>query len=198
VRGFAIIAHVFAPHIWKLCSYEGFMYILGSDKEIIDPELGMLQEALELLDSKLVSVESEIEASNDPDSDGILDRGEYFIGLGFVSIQQYLNDTLTFSKVNKSEALTLGKKHESGVSFISAINAAANWWKHEAEWWKDLDKLNPQSKSTVERVSNLIESPWYPLSNLLSVLVKDKECRLLNVLPLLIEWRNAVVTKAGA
>ncbi|WP_420934853.1 DUF2695 domain-containing protein [Alteromonas sp. A081] len=48
------------------------MYILGSDKEIIDPELGMLQEALELLDSKLVSVESEIEASNDPDSDGIL------------------------------------------------------------------------------------------------------------------------------
>jgi hypothetical protein len=173
------------------------MYFLGNDKEIIDPELGMLQEVLELLDSKLISVESEIEASNDPDSDGILDRGEYFIGLGFVSIQQYLNDTLTFSKVNKSEALALGQKHESGVSFISAINAAANWWKHEAEWWKDLDKLTSQSKNTIERVSNLVESHWYPLANLLNILVKSKECRLINVLPLLIEWRNAVVIKSG-
>lgn len=50
------------------------MYILGSDKEVIDLELGMLQEVLQFLDSKLISVESEIEASNDPFSDGILDR----------------------------------------------------------------------------------------------------------------------------
>lgn len=174
------------------------MYILGSDGEIIDTELGILQEALELLDTKLISVESEIQVSKDPDSDGILDRGEYFIGLGFVSIQQYLNDTLTFSRVNKSDALTLGKKHESGVSIISAINAAANWWKHEAEWWKDLEKLTPQSKSTVERVSNLIESHWYPLSNLLCVLLEGKEYRLSNAIPLLVEWRNAVVSKAEA
>lgn len=55
-----------------LCAFEGFMYILGSDKEVIDLELGMLQEVLQFLDSKLISVESEIEASNDPFSDGIL------------------------------------------------------------------------------------------------------------------------------
>ena len=174
------------------------MYILVNDKEIIDPELSMLQEVLEMFDSKLIEIASEIQSSIDPDSDGILDRGEYYIGLGFVCIQQYLNDTLTFSKITKSEAFALGPKHKSEISYVSAINAAANWWKHEAEWWKDLDKFTSQSKNTIKKVSNITETQWYPLSNLLHTLVNNTDNRLLNLLPHLVEWRSTLIIKAGA
>lgn len=109
------------------------MYLkVGGD--YADRELQLLVELLNNLDEKVVEVSNLISKSVDPESDGLTDRGEYFIGVGFSVIQQYLTDTLTLTGVSKRRALDIGPRYSEEFTFISVVNAAANWWKHSAEW----------------------------------------------------------------
>ena len=102
--------------------------------EYADRELQLLAELLNNLDEKVVEVSNLISKSVDPESDGLTDRGEYFIGVGFSVIQQYLTDTLTLTRVSKRRALDIGPRYSEEFTFISVVNAAANWWKHSTEW----------------------------------------------------------------
>ncbi len=101
--------------------------------------------------------------SSDPDTDGLLDKGEYFFGVGFVAIQQYLVDTLIFTGVKKVEAYNLGDMHASGITYISLINFAANWWKHESEW-TDQEQVPKNGQRTFDNILNVTNKHEYALS----------------------------------
>src|SRR5690606_40473422 len=101
--------------------------------EYADREHQLLSELLNILDGKVVEINNLISKSLDPESDGLTDRGEYFIGVGFSVIQQYLTDTLTLTGVSKRSALNVGPRYSEDFTFVAVVNAAANWWKHSAE-----------------------------------------------------------------
>lgn len=161
--------------------------------EYADRELQLLSELLNDLDGKVVEVSNLISKSDDPESDGLTDRGEYFIGVGFSVIQQYLTDTLTLTGVSKRRAFDIGPRYSEEFTFISVVNAAANWWKHSAEWvgQEITNDLALQTQSVVVEVA---ESLDYPLSNVLSKLLGTSEITLIALVPNLVLWRSAVDT----
>ena len=146
---------------------------------------------LDILDAKISEINGLIELSPDPDSEGLCDKGEYFIGLGFVAIQQYLVETIIFTGLSKSEAYKLGPGHSFGSTSINLINSCANWWKHEPEWW-DTGGISKSGKATFERVSNVTESRSYQLSNVLATFCGDNTLSFKYVIPVLEEWREDV------
>lgn len=161
------------------------------EKEFADSELERLRELFSMLDAKLAEISASINCSTDPDSDGLCDSGEYFIGLGFVAIQQYLVETILFTGLSKTEAFKLGPIHTSGVTCVSLINACANWWKHEPEWW-DAGEVPKMGEKAFSLVSNVTESHSYQMSNVLASFCEESELALGCLIPFLEEWRADV------
>lgn len=164
-------------------------------EEYADAELSNLEELLSLLDEKLRDILERIRRSPDPESDGLLDRGEYFIGVGFCATQQYLVDTLTFTGVDMSRALALGPVDLKGNPVALVLNAAANWWKHSAEWWSR-GSIPPIASRTVNIVDTITDgNTEYALSNVLAGLLGSHDlskATLVDLIPKLIVWRNEV------
>jgi hypothetical protein len=160
--------------------------------EIVDGQLAILCELFDLLDRKISEVQNSIQKSIDPESDGLCDRGEYFIGVGFVAAQQYLVDTLLFTGIEKHKAYKWGPVHSSGIAFASLINSAANWWKHEAEWWNK-GKVQKNGESTFIHITDVATTPGYELSNVLASICGAEKFSLKCLVPYLIEWRTSVV-----
>lgn len=161
------------------------------DGELGDGELTRLCELLELLDQKLYMIQTLISQSNDSDSDGLCDTGEYFIGVGFVAIQQYLVDTLTFTGLDKRDAFKLGRFYSEGITFIDLFNSAANWWKHEAEWF-DKGEVPKIGENTFNHVKTVAKSDGYELSNVLASICGSSNLSIAAVMPYLKEWRAAI------
>lgn len=166
------------------------------ENEFADGELWRLRELLDLLDGKIADINGQVANSRDPDSEGLCDRGEYFIGVGFVALQQYLAETIMFTGISKADALKLGPNHESGNTCVEIINSCANWWKHEPESW-DKNKVSRNGEKTRDHVLSVSESSDYALSNVLWSFCKGGELGFLSVIPVLEEWRNAVHENRG-
>ncbi|WP_434940233.1 hypothetical protein ACRWQN_06415 [Shewanella sp. HL-SH8] len=164
---------------------------LKSSGDIIDLNFSILSETFELLDAKLAQISEEVADSFVDESSGIYDRAEHFVGLGFAVMQQYLVDTLLLKNVDKSVAYSLGPKVIDNVSLISLVNASANWWKHEAEWFGK-NELPKQAESTLKRVLNISGSHDYALTNVLAFLIDDKKLAFSPLLPRIMEWRNCI------
>ena len=164
---------------------------LKVDDEYADRELDLLSELLNILDGKVVEVSNLMAKSPDPESDGLTDRAEYFIGVGFSVIQQYLADTLTLTGVSKRCAFDSGPRYSKEFTFVSVVNAAANWWKHSAEWVGQ-EATSGLALNTQRIVSETAESLDYPLSNVLAKLLGTNEITLSPLLPNLVLWRSAV------
>lgn len=164
---------------------------LVSENDFVDGELWVLRELLDMLDKKLFEIFRLIKESHDPDSDGLCDKGEYFIGIGFVAIQQYLVETILFTGLDKSESYKLGPLHTSGFTYVSLINSCANWWKHEPEWWNN-GEIPKNGERSFLHVTNITESPSYQLSNVLASMCTNKEICLNGLVPYLEEWRTKV------
>lgn len=162
--------------------------------EYADRELHLLSELLNILDGKIVEVSNLISNSFDPESDGLTDRGEYFIGVGFSVMQQYLTDTLTLTGISKKRAFDIGPRYSKEFTFISVVNAAANWWKHSAEWFGK-ETTNVLALQTQKIVADTAETLDYPLSNVLAKLLGTTEITLSALLPNLVLWRSALDTK---
>ena len=177
------------------------MYLKIGDDEYADSSLGLLSELLTILDEKVTEVNRLIAHSTDPESDGLTERGEYFIGVGLSAIQQYLMDTLTLTGIEKNCAFNLGPQYSHKLTFVAVVNAAANWWKHSAEWkWQDQEQQNKLAQRTQETVLEVVvdkEGLWYPLSNVLAALQGTHEVTLSALLPNLVLWRSAVEAKKG-
>jgi hypothetical protein len=145
-----------------------------------------------MLDKKISGIQLLISSSSDPDSDGLCDRGEYFIGIGFVAIQQHLVETLLFTGINKNEAYKLGAIHSTGVTYISLINSAANWWKHEAEW-VNKGEIPKNGNNTFDHVYAAAKTTDYALSNVLASICSSESISLSAVVPYLREWQAAIL-----
>lgn len=165
--------------------------LLIAENGLVDCELDRLCELLDLLDQKISEISALIRESVDPDAEGLLDRGEYFIGVGFVAIQQYLLDSLMFTGIEKDKAYKLGSVHSSGITYVALINSAANWWKHEAEWAGN-NKVPKSGERTFIHITDVAETVGYELSVVLASLCGSGSLSLKGVVPWLVEWRNAV------
>ena len=175
------------------------MYIKVGD-EFGDVDLPNLCELLDMLDEKITGIDSLVSKSRDPESDGLCDRGEYFIGVGFVAIQQYLIETLWLTGITKKEAYKLGPVHSTGITYIGLFNSAANYWKHEPEWWKKQEDggLLQDGKETAYRVYDAAGTTYYPLSNVLASLCAPEGLSLGALVPYLEKWRAAVDSAADS
>lgn len=166
--------------------------LLLSKSDCVDLKIAELSDLLALLDSRLEQLQEQTESAIDGDSLGIFDRAEYFIGVGFVAMQQYISDTMYKSEISKRDALNLGTVTSLGSTHISLINSAANWWKHESEWdWYSESGIKNQ---TYLSISNVVNAENYPLSNLLYFLIGERKFCLSSIIPLLIHWRDQFST----
>ncbi|MDO8696251.1 MAG: hypothetical protein Q7J74_03980 [Pseudomonas sp.] len=166
------------------------MYLKIDDK-YVDYNFPLLSNLLIRLDEELIEVNRLIFSTVDPESYGLTERGEYLIGVGFSAMQQYITETLTFTGINKNRALDIGPRHTKEITFIAIVNAAANWWKHSAEWVNQLEqsKLSERTQKIVMAVTNTRE---YQLSNVLAELLGTSEIILSALLPNLVLWRADV------
>lgn len=169
----------------------GMTMFLVIGNEFADGELAILCDLFDMIDEKLVEIGRLIKKSKDPESDGLLDRGEYFIGVGFVAIQRYLIETILFTGLEKREAYSLGPTHSSGATYIGLINSCANWWKHEPEWYNN--KTVPKNgEQSFINITNIAEHPSYELSNVLSSLCGTNKVSFNSIVPYIKEWRAEV------
>lgn len=153
--------------------------------------VGVLQDFLELVDREIESINSQIKELGHPEINGLADRGEYFIGIGFAAVQQHLVESIMFTGLEKIEALNLGPIHSSGISCANLINSCANWWKHESEWW-DNPKSESKGQYSILHVTEVTESPMYQLSNVLASLCPKNEFCFKAIIPKIIEWKLEV------
>ena len=137
----------------------------------------------------------------DPESDGLFEAGEYFIGSGFVAIQRYLTSTYCGLGISQSVAFNVPPIVNRNLKFAEAVNAGANYWKHVEEWIGYLNKAEnvPLKNITLRTLDKLeLATPWddYTCANLLAVLRNGKELELSALLTEIAEWRNNLVNVA--
>ena len=172
------------------------MYLMLPCGEFADGDFNVLAELLGLLDTKLKDISDRIRHSNDPDADGLCDRGEYFIGVGFAAMQQYIVSTFTPLEVLKDVALSIPPIVQGKTTLVHAIHAGANYWKHQDEWklihvvFRDKEELSKLARLTVQTIETI--TPWanYTCSNLLAALLPQEPLELSLLLPKLKEWRR--------
>jgi hypothetical protein len=177
------------------------MYFKLSNGEFADGDFHVLAALLGLLDTELQIINSQIKQSEDPDSDGLCDRGEYFIGVGFVGIQRYIASTYKTLDVEQDTALALPPIAKNQTTAVRALHAGANYWKHQDEWnldhvvFREVENLKGNAKSTIKTIEEI--TPWaeYTCSNLLAELlhldnaINDENLLLTPLLDLLRAWR---------
>ncbi len=158
---------------------------------------GHLSAHLNLLDLALIPIHSAIKNSHNPDLDGLCDRGEYFIGQGFIAIQTFVATAYPQTGISKLRALEVPPLVKNNLSFVAAINAGANYCKHMEEWGlrnameRNTEALTRPALATIQTIKKL--TPWddYTCSNLLAVLLNGSERTELSLLlPLILEWQN--------
>lgn len=171
------------------------MVLLKVGDTYVDYDYDLLVEHLNLLDSRIREINEGIDASPDPDGEGLCDRGEYFIGSGFVAIQRYLTSARSGSGLSLKEAFEVPPMVNSATTFVEAINAAANYWKHVEEWFeailfKQNESLKGNALATLKRLEKV--TPWedYTCSNVLAVLTLEENFELSSLLPSIAEWRK--------
>lgn len=171
------------------------MAIIRLGDAYADSDFALLTRHLRLLDIELAQIAASTASSSDPESEGLCDAGEYFIGHGFVAIQRYLTATRTGLRISLSSALNVPPVLQDGISLMAAINASANYWKHVEEWIEQLGKpdgahLKGNALKTLQQLETV--TPWeeYTCANLLCVILEGAPMELSRVLPAIAEWRR--------
>lgn len=176
------------------------MPIVRIGDEYADADFGFLTRHLRLLDTELSGISDAIRASRDPDSEGLLDAGEYFIGHGLVAIQRYMTTVCAAAGTPKSKALDLDPILASGNSFAAAVNAGANYWKHVEEWYERQSsgrEVGKMATDTIERIEAITPIIDYTCANILTNLRNGDGMDLSPLLPALAEWRSNVFDAAA-
>lgn len=153
----------------------------------------MLSTHLSLLDTELKKINAKILKSNDPDTDGLLDAGEYYIGHGFVAIQRYLITTRCSLRINADKAFKIPPFFRDNLTVAEAVNIGANYWKHVEEWFEKTLEGKSLKGNSANTLGNLEQiTPWaeYTCSNILIQIGDKKALELTTVLPKNKEWRN--------
>jgi hypothetical protein len=116
---------------------------------------------------------------------------EHFVGFGFVACQQYLSATCATDE--RKSNLELGPK-KGEFSLARVVDAAANFWKHRAEWGAT---PGPQAQRTI-RILSAMGIDWtgaYPATDVLWRLQGDLPKRFTHIVPGLAAWREDVIQR---
>ncbi|WP_426023908.1 hypothetical protein [Brevundimonas sp. PWP3-1b1] len=172
------------------------MSVFRIGNEVVDYEIHLLERHLRLLDTELAAIHTAIALSADPDTDGLFDAGEYFIGSGFVAIQRYITSVRCSEKVAQDVALKIPPVLSNGMPFAQALHVGANYWKHVEEWFEPAFKgsaLNGLAAKTLDTLEK--STPWaeYTCSNLLAQLGDPNQLLLTPLIPKIMHWRNAMM-----
>jgi hypothetical protein len=154
----------------------------------IDFEFDFMVLTLDHLDELLRRLTEAHLSCEDPE--GFLDQMEWVYGMGFATIQAW--STARVRTRPKASSLACGPKHAK-LYVAKVINAAANYWKHNAEWPSDSSQYTAQQQATADILRDV--GVWkhdYKLMNLLSDLVEPNRFCFRSLLPLLDEWRSAL------
>lgn len=167
--------------------------LLSFENEVHDTQLPILTGLLEYIDTELQKIQVCTDAGLDVDSIGVLETGEYLIGVGFVAVQQHLNESLMKKYLKKHDAFSLGPIHSTNASSISIINAAANWWKHESEWHR-LGEVPKNGERTYKTIMDISNQHDYALSNVLASFSESKNLSFSeSIIPCMEEWSKAIM-----
>jgi hypothetical protein len=106
-------------------------------------------------------------------------------------------------------ALNVGPQLHDGLFFADTVWSAANYWKHEGEWWEDVISFGTNTAEGLAEVkiappnagkqSQVSEGRFgkfgrdYICSNVLCELGNGLEFSLLSLMPDLKRWRRSVV-----
>ena len=166
----------------------------------IDFDLQLLADSVRIVDERLSGLDSDLDRSFDPDSEGILDRVDYFSGFGFVACQVYITAHVNHAGIPKRKAIEIGPRHRCKEFMAALVDAAANQWKHQAEWSFDFAadswnfaELRADTKRTIERLKRLGLDPRpgrYSIANALYELTSPHPTRFESLLPFLQRWRD--------
>jgi hypothetical protein len=195
------------------------MVVFIVEDDYSDGDFALLSKHLSLLDTELERIDIAIKNSRDPDADGLCDSGEYFIGFGFIAIQQYIASTFPQTGLTKKEALKFPPAITSDLTIMEALNAGANYWKHYEEWGlnitvsEDVDSIEGLKKITINRNPDVLDrndakntiaaiekiTPWadYACANLLAELLPNKKLKLSLLLTHIVEWRKNLMTHSS-
>jgi hypothetical protein len=183
------------------------IFLIENENEsysVCDDELNLLSEALEMYDEKISEIDAQIKMSRSPSDEGLCDRGEYFIGLGFIAIQCYFDAVINQFNITKKTAFDLPPTYDKiNATFAELINAGANHAKHLNEWWKVandnkiIDKKIEMNITSIAKVTDEVLL-YYPKSNILAAILcessdKDKDLTLTNLIPIIEQWRLHVL-----
>ena len=159
------------------------------DLDALDFEKSFLQDCLVLIDSRKQKLESLVSTDGPEPDCFIYDPMDHILGVGFVAAQRYIVSVCGWFNVNKRHAFQLGPKHKSGVPIAEIVNSTANYWKHAEE---PGSTIHLPTRTTLEAIGMEVPST-YLVSNVLNEIGLK---RSLELLPLLVEWRDAVIAYA--
>jgi hypothetical protein len=175
----------------KLADRKSIMFIIIKN-EICDYDLDLLSELLRVVDGHIERILGNWQDADMADELGYFDRTEHIAGLGFVACQAYLTATYGYLGVAKSDALTIGPSHKSGLKYVQIINHASNYWKHRDEW--HLDK-SPAKENRIRDAFDAVGFPVdldYPLSGILTELADPAPAAFSPLIAKLAKWRDAL------
>lgn len=160
----------------------------------LDFDLNFLKDALHLVDGRIDQLEIRAESEDNPDQEGSLDNLNYFAGFGFVACQVYFSWHISHANLRRRDALDRAPIHRCGVSIVALINAAANMWKHDSEWWNTYQSrdLGVDARRTMETLQTLGVDPrgQFAAANCLWEIAKPHSARFASLVPFLERWKE--------
>ncbi|MBL4826132.1 MAG: hypothetical protein JKY66_00195 [Spongiibacteraceae bacterium] len=151
--------------------------------------LAYIRNTISPIDLALENYRSDIDEHPDPDTFGLIDQFEQFLGVGFTVCQTFLS--CVHQGKNKGTMLQKGPFHSSSKSYAQITNACANYWKHNDEW--DRTNLSKQANDTIGVFKDLSVDVWgaYPISEMFCALLGENGS-FMELLNHLNSWSNEV------
>jgi hypothetical protein len=172
----------------------------------------LLEEIADVFDRHLARLGEEA-AREHPDISNVFERQDYFVGIGFVACQAFVNEIVGTKRLSyvaieearktgsaveteeskrrraerRNECLDLGPRVR-GHSIAAVVNAAANYFKHEPE-----PDLNPRTIVVLDAFAPRDQNGRRSMHDLLFELLNPEPPGFRTILPLLTQWRDAVM-----
>ena len=131
------------------------------------------------------------------DPGDLQDSYEDRVGLGFFACQNYQSRLIGELRDNgyRARCLAFGPKHRSGYTIASGIHSAANYVRHGYEPLESKDSIACLKAFGVWPPNEAQEDDRYsqPMTTLLETMVEPAPARFSNLLPLVEQWRNALL-----
>lgn len=168
----------------------GAMILFFGD-DVVDDGMHALRNILAMIDAERARIDAALIAVTEECP--LHEEADELAGLGFVACQRYITQVAAQFEVPRNAAVAAGPAAPSGQAAASLVDAAANAWKHEAEW---RDPPERRQEATADRlVADLPEQGGdYKYVNALHAVCPDG--RFASMADLLVRWRDAVTVRS--